>query len=384
MKQLFSFLTLFFLLLSGCAAEQSDSNSSTKNDNQLDSDVRHATGFRFLQQNGLDVIRVLNPWRGGETLFDYVLLPQGATPPATLSDKQMLIQLPLSSPMLISTSHAGLFLALDSGDLITGFSNPDFLYSEELRKRASDGTLARIGPPESLNMELLLQEECDLLMMSATETLPQLFDRLRQVNIPVFLNADWMERTPLGRAEWLRVVGRLIGKQQEADSVFHAIEQSYLRLQEQVSKVEERPSVFVGNNYRGTWYMPGGRSYVAQLLADAGASYVFSTDSSSGSLPLSFETVLETQINTDFWLQPGIHRTIKSLLSEDERYDNLGSLKKGQVYNSTARSNANGSSDYWESGLVKPHLLLQDLVKILHPQRLPDHQLIYFERLSQE
>lgn len=382
MKLLFSLFLLSLLLLSGCAIEQSD--TSKINADQEKTEVRHATGFRFIQQDGLEIIRVANPWRAGETLFDYVLIPEGMSPPASLSDKQIPVQLPLKSPMLISTSHAGLFLALNSGDLMTGFSNPDFLYSESLRKRASDGSLARIGPPESLNMELILQEECDLLMMSATETLPQMFDRLRQVNIPVFLNADWMERTPLGRAEWLRVVGRLVGKQQEADSVFHEIEQAYLNLRERISQVEERPSVFVGNNYRGTWYMPGGKSYVAKLLADAGASYVFSTDSSSGSLPLSFETVLETQLDTDFWLQPGIHRSVKSLLSEDERYENLGSLKKGQVYNSTARTNAGGSSDYWESGLINPHLLLQDLAKILHPQLLPDYQLTYYERLSRE
>ena len=386
MKLLFSFLILSFLLLSGCATEQSDTDSSTNADNQRASDIRHATGFRFIQQDGLDVIRVMNPWRRGETLFDYVLLPEGASPPATLSDKQILVKLPLKSPMQISTSHAGLFLALNSGDRITGFSNPDFLYNEELRTRAADGTLSRFGPPESRNMERILQEECDFLMMSATEALPQLFDRLRQVDIPVFMNADWMERTPLGRAEWLRVVGLLIGKQREADSLFSTIEADYLEIQKLVGRnAGERLSVFTGVNYRGTWYMPGGKSYVAKLLGDAAAEYTWADyDSSSGSLPLSFEQVLQNEIDTHYWLQPGIHTSMKSLLAEDERYGEFAAYKNGNVYNSTARSNANGSSDYWESGLVRPNLLLRDIAKILYPDQLPDHQLMYYERLSQE
>ncbi|MGH1365454.1 MAG: ABC transporter substrate-binding protein [Calditrichia bacterium] len=374
-------LCILVLLLFGCGQEVDMSQQRTV-DKTNTFQTKHARGFTILKQNDLDIIRIYNPWNDHAIYFDYLLIPAGDTIPGTLKHNQITIQLPIESSVLISTSHAGLFNALNCKNVISGFSNPDFLYDAELRQSVADERVKRTGALESLNIELLLDMNCDLLMMSGTATLPPVFKQLRDLNIPVFLNLDWMEQTPLGRAEWIRAVGRLVGKAALADSLFEEIETSYLWLAERVKEIEVSPDVFIGNNYRGTWYMPGGNSYVARLLKDAGAAYYWSEDSSSGSLPLSFETVLETQLNTSFWLQPGIHRSLASLKSEDERYANLTAFQSGNVFNSTARTNSTGSSDYWESGLINPHILLHDIVKILHPQLVPNHTFVFYERLS--
>lgn len=192
-----------------------------------------------------------------------------------------------------------------------------------------------------------------------------------------------MEDTPLGRSEWLKFTALFFNKDEQAETIFSEIADKYERVAQKAKSVKNRPIVFVGFNFKGTWYMPGGKSYVAKYLADAGANYLWSDDKSSGSLPLSFEVVLERAANADYWLNfSQSWNKLKDLVVEDNRYADFKAMKIGNLYNNNARVNENGGNDYWEGGISNPDMVLSDLIKILYPEMLPNHKLFYYHQLN--
>jgi len=176
----------------------------------------------------------------------------------------------------------------------------------------------------------------------------------------------------------------LLGKKEKADSIFGEIEHKYIALCDTLRNrlPEKKANVILGYNYQGTWFMPGGKSYVAQYLADAGAQYPFNTDTSSGSIPLSSELVFKQYSEYPVWLNPGSCRNKKDLLLLDSRYGRFSAFKKSAVYNNNRRSNVKGGNDFWETSPANPHLVLADLVYIFYPQILPDHQLYFYQPLK--
>jgi len=187
-----------------------------------------------------------------------------------------------------------------------------------------------------------------------------------------------MEQTPLGRAEWIKVVGALLNQEAAADSIFLQIESNYLRTKEKIIDIQDKPNVIIGSNYKGIWYMPGGKSFKALLLADAGASYFWDHDSSTGSLALSFEKVVEMQSEADIWIEAPF-RTFEEISAVDQRYGVFKAYKDSMVFNNFGCSNGL-ANDYWEKGLCRPDLILMDLVEILHPDLL-DHKLLFYKKI---
>jgi iron complex transport system substrate-binding protein len=202
--------------------------------------------------------------------------------------------------------------------------------------------------------------------------------------LKVAINSEYMEDTPLGRSEWLKFTALFFNKEKESEKIFATIAKKYEDIAVKARGVKNRPTVFVGFNFKGTWYMPGGNSYVAKYLADAGANYLWSQDQSSGSLPISFETVFERAVNADYWLNlRQSWQTLKDVITEDNRYGDYKAFKIGNLYNNNARVNANGGNDYWQGGISNPDVVLSDLIKIFHPEILKNHQFFYYRKLSQ-
>jgi iron complex transport system substrate-binding protein len=144
---------------------------------------------------------------------------------------------------------------------------------------------------------------------------------------------------------------------------------------------EDKPTVFANTPFGDSWFMPGGQSYLGQLLADAGATYLWADDASTGSIPLDFETVFDQAADADFWVNT-YQTTVADLLATDERFGDFAALENGGVYTNNARINANGGSDYYESGVANPDVILADLIRIFHPDLLPDHDLYFYMPLS--
>ncbi len=195
--------------------------------------------------------------------------------------------------------------------------------------------------------------------------------------------AEYLESSPLGRAEWLKFTALFFNQEAQAEQVFGTIAEDYNALVQITQDLELRPTVFTGFSYDGTWYMPGGKSYVAQLLRDAGATYLWAEIDQTGSLPLDFEAVYDRAARADFWVNVSQDwQSQGDAIAADPRYGEFFALQAGHLFNNNARLNATGGNDYWEGGLINPHLVLADLIKILHPELLPDHELVYYQPLT--
>ena len=207
--------------------------------------------------------------------------------------------------------------------------------------------------------------------------------RLRQSGLNVIYNIEWQEPSILGRTEWIKFIGAFLDKEQMADSLFQSISDNYEELKYEVAQHRDlnQPTIFSGQDYRGTWSLPGGNSYSAQLFRDAGAAYPYANDSSAVSISSTIEEAMIKFSKNDIWV--GVQEnSLEELAQRDSRYTLFDAYKNGNVYNTNKRINATGGNDYWEGAVARPDLLLKDMVKICHPELLPDYELTYMNQLQ--
>lgn len=343
--------------------------------------LTYADGWTIDYFNHYKVITVLNPWQEADETFQYVLVQCG-TPTPDGFDGAQVVEIPAESIITMSTTYLPHLAELGLVDRLVGLDNPQFVNTPAVVAQIEAGAVATIGSGAEVNVERVLELAPALVMTYGTgspenDAHPQLL----AAGVPVAINAEYMEATPLGRAEWIKFTAAFFNAEATAGRVFGDIAQQYEALAEQARATDEQPTVLVNAPFQGTWYMPGGQSYPAQFLEDAGTAYLWADDPNSGSLPLSFETVFEQASTADYWLNPGIATTRDELLALDERLGSFAAFEAGRVYNNNKRLNANGGNDYWESGVTRPHLVLADLVAIFHPELLPDHELYYYQQV---
>jgi iron complex transport system substrate-binding protein len=347
--------------------------------------VQHATGFTVRYYPHYKAVTVRNPWRRTKQMFQYVLVQRGAPAPEGYPKAQR-IEVPVRTMVTMSTTYLPYLDRLGIADRLVGHSALKQVNTPAIVKRIQAGQLVEVGSGAGVNVELLLDVNPDLIMTHAVET-PQhnAHPKLLEAGLKVALNAAYMDTSPLGRTEWMKFVALFFNREATAERLFHDIVAAYERLTNLTRHVQIKPIVFAQAEYQGTWFMPGGNSYQARFLKDAGATYLWADDDSSGSLRLDFEAVFERASKADFWLvnTSGWER-LQDVLAADERYANFAALQQGRVYNNNARLNAHGGNDYWETGVANPHLVLADLIKIFHPELVPDHELIWYRPLKRE
>ena len=226
-----------------------------------------------------------------------------------------------------------------------------------------------------------LQLKPAAVMMSGYNQNDPYAQRVAQAGIPVVFNNEWMESSLLARAEWIRFVAAFYDKEHLADSLFSGIKSRYNSMKEKARAATVHPVVMAGSNFRGTWYVPSGRNFMAKLFADAGASYFYANDTASGSLPLHVETVLKNFSASDVWLNCN-YRTMDELMKADPKNGLFRPVKLHKVYNFNKRLLPSTANDFWESAVARPDLLLSDVIYILHPELLPGYQTVYAEHLK--
>ncbi|MDZ8089974.1 MAG: ABC transporter substrate-binding protein [Nostoc sp. DedQUE12b] len=345
--------------------------------------ITHATGLTVEYHKHYKVVTIKNPWQNANTGFQYVLVQCGTPTPQGFNQTQV-ITVPIKSIVSLSTTHLPHLAKLRVVDKLIGINNSKQVNTPDVLERIKAGKVAQIGNNSNVNIEKLLELNPDLVTTFSTgNSQTDSYAKLTEAGLKVGINAEYMEDTPLGRSEWLKFTALFFNQEEQAEKIFQEITQKYEQVAQKVKSIKNSPTVFVGFNFKGTWYMPGGKSYVAKYLADAGANYIWSDDKSSGSLPLSFEVVLERAANADYWLNfSQSWHNLKDLFAEDSRYADFKAVKTGNLYNNNARVNETGGNDYWESGISNPDVVLSDLIKILHPERLPNHQLFFYRQLS--
>lgn len=382
-NNVFSFIAMIFLVACQSAPDQSLKNktvSSAAMSSSFIPKVKYAQHFSLQKHEDFKAVIVKNPWEEGDTLAAYALYPMGKEAPRT-EWAEFVIPVPIDKVVTTSSPHVGLVGLLGELDKITGVADDRYLYNHYVYEKVSRGEVLQVGSLKDSNLEILLDLFPDLVMKTGVDNVRNEDERLLEAGIPISYNVEWMENNMLARAEWIKYVGAFFAKDEKADSIFRRVESEYLEAREIAREVDFRPEIMTGNNFKGTWYMPGSNNYLTKLIQDAGGEYHFKNEQSTGSLPLSFEVVLDKMIDADYWISPRV-KSLKELEMMDERYTLFKAFKEGNVYTFNKRMSENGGNDYWESGMARPDLILKDVIKIFHPELIPGHELYYYKKLQ--
>ncbi len=343
----------------------------------------HAEGWSVAYHGHFKVLTLHNPWRGAEETFQYLLVQCGAPTPEGFDDTPA-IEVPVRSVAALTSTVLPHLHELGLLERLVAVDRFDYINTAAVREMIDAGAVQEAGTGTGVNTEILIDVDPELIITFAYGNLDyDTHPKLIEAGLPVALTAGYMETSPLGRTEWLKVTALFFNQEKQAERVFGGIVDRYAKMAELAAGVEEKPTVLVGIARRESWRVPGGNSYFARYIADAGGAYLWRDDESTGSIPLSMENVFEAATDADIWLaNTGSWSGAADILAADERYGSLAAVEQGSVYSNNALVNEWGGNDYWETGVANPDLVLADLIKIFHPDLLPEHELIWFHQLD--
>ena len=379
MKKILFLLTI--VLLTACGGQRPPQSwaerlqESTAPDSLV---FRYARLIHVEQREGCRVVYIDNPWMQGKGLHTYVLVPYDAPLPDDLPGGTI-VRTPLRRSVVFTSVHCALIDQLQATAQVAGVADLKYIKVPFVQEGVQSGRIADCGDGMSPVVEKIIDTEADALLLSPFENAGG-YGQMEDINIPIVECAEYMEMSPLARAEWMRFYGMLYGKEKEAEQLFAQVETNYTALKQQAATAADRPSVLVDKMAGSVWYVPGGRSTIGQMLSDANADYPWTDDTHSGSLQLAIETVLERAGESDFWLlryDSPTQLTMLQLLSEKDGYRMVRSVENERVYGCNVTT-----SMFYEETPFRPDLLLQDLIKILHPDipNLPEPR--YYHKIE--
>jgi len=347
--------------------------------------IEYAQGFTVEYFDNYKIVEVLTPWDFSEETFKYVLVQRGTEAPEGIENVDAVVEIPIETIIPLSTTFIPFIEINHQMDTIVAVSDGTYISNETVLKKFADGELPAVGYGATVDVETILNLEPDIIMANGYgfpdyDTHPVLID----AGLTTIINGDYMESTPLGRAEWGKFIALFYNTEKTANEFFSQTVENYNEIVALAADVENKPTVFFNTAWEGTWYMPGGNSYLSLMVQDAGGDYLWKDDPSTSSLYLSFEEVIEVAgENAEIWLHPGgFSFSIADVLLSDERYGEFNALQNGMLYNNNAKLSAMGGNDYFESGVAYPDVILADLFSIFHPDLMPDHELQYYMKLD--
>jgi iron complex transport system substrate-binding protein len=312
--------------------------------------------------------------------LQYVLLKRGTPAPKGFLPAQI-IEIPIRRMILLSHTHIACAMALGVDSTIVGVNEVKYLPDEKILQLIDNQKIKDLGTGGELNAEQVFALQPELIMTSGGSDLKP-YQAFIKSGIKVIPNADWLENSPLGRAEYLKWMALFFNQEKQAERKFQEIESKYLKIKDLAQKARQKPTVICDIPYKSTWYVPGGKSFFAQLLADAQVNYHWQNDSSAASLPLDFEAVYPIALQADYWLNLSVYQTQAEIIAQDRRFQDFKAFQKGELYNNNRQATPKGGNEYYMWGIVHPHLILSDLVKIFHPELLPNYKLVYYKKIG--
>ncbi|MDR2954850.1 MAG: ABC transporter substrate-binding protein [Prevotella sp.] len=371
-------ITLLFsiiLILAGCNKRKPAGQDNTKP--QTEYTVYYAKGFQVKKYDEYTTISVRDPWDTTRMLQTYVLVAKNKNLPANLP-KGTLVRTPLETVVTYNTIHCSTLKELASVDIIKGVCEPQYVKTEEVIAGVKAGSIIDLGMASNPDVEKIIMLSPDAILTSPIKGLA--YGSITNAKIPIIETPDYTEPHPLGRAEWIRFYSLFIDKEQLADSLFNITVTNYNNIKKLASDVSKRPTVFMDMRYMGSWNMPGGGSYLANMLADGGGSYLWADDNTTTFLPLSFEAVLDRAGEADVWLIRYFSPddiTYNSLEKEYKPYSYFRAFKEKNIYGCNT-----SYSTFYADLPIHPDYILKDFVKVFHPDLFPDYQLKYYKALK--
>lgn len=365
----------FFLLLVSCAPKATKTENAQATDSLK---LKYAEGFDIKYFPDYKEVIVYSPWVKASVYARYYLVNDKKTKTPTDGTK---VLIPLKTLAATSVTHFEFLSLLGELQTVSGVCSPQLIYNREINKRIGEGKISDLGDAFNINVEKTLELNPNAVMMSGYNQNDPYALRVSQAGVPVLFNNEWMETSLLARAEWIKFVSAFYNKEKQADSIFSVVDTRYNEIKTKAAEVKVKPNIMAGANFRGTWYMPAGHSFMGRLFADAGANYCYCTDTTSGSLPLNVEIVLKNFSQSDVWLNCSFN-SITDLIKTDSKHALFRPVKLKQVYNFNKRLLPSTANDFWESAVARPDLVLSDVIAILHPELLPGYELVYAEKLK--
>lgn len=338
---------------------------------------KYAQHIKVVKHRLFTVVTLVDPWREGEVLHTYVLVHRKDSARVGRLPEGTLVYTPLMRSVVFTTAHCKLLEYLGCLDQIAGVADLKYILIPSIHERVRLGKIVDCGEGMAPQVEKIIELKPQALFLSPFENSGG-YGKLAQLGAPIIEMADYMETSPLGRAEWMKFYGMLFGQEKRADSLFNVVDSLYQGLKAMAQAWRPGRSILTERKTGSVWYCPGGKSTIGQMIVDANGTYAFSDDKHSGSLPLSFEEVLEKAGESDVWafkFNGGRLMTKKELLAEYHGYDGLKAFRTGQIYQ------CNGSvKPYFEETPFRPDLLLRDFIIMLHPEATALGHLRYYEK----
>lgn len=312
-------------------------------------------------EEGETRVTVRNPWDTTRVLHRYRLIPKSQAGPEAGREVEgwTIVRTPLERAGVYSSVHCALMEELGRANAVAGVCEPEYVNLKFVQEGLRRGTLVNLGSGLDPNLERIMDMKADALLANPFEHSGG-YGRLEQLGIAIIECADYMEPTPLGRAEWMRFYGRLLGRGRQADSLYSATARRYGELRRLAQGTATRPMVLSEMPQGGKWYVAGGRSTMGQLFADAGAAYAFAHLKAAGSVTLSMEQVLDRAAEARFWLIKHYGPVSRRQLVADN--PSLALLGAPIWFCDTSRQ------AYYEETPFHPDLLLEDLIGMFHPE----------------
>ena len=385
-KDLFAFLIIIIGVFTSCNHPQTRLEASGGDTVRFE----YARHLKIVKHQGYSIATLTDPWKQGKILHTYALVPKGKAGDeickAFSSDNNQevtIVRIPITRSVVFTTVHCALLYDLKAESAIKGVCDLQYISIPDIQQRAklpvSDAHhVADCGNSMSSNVEKIIDLKPEAIMVSPFENSGG-YGKLDKLHIPLIEMADYMEESSLGRAEWMKFYGMLFGREKAADSLFNEVKSNYEQLKQKAQTAKQTRSVFTERMMGNVWYVPGGRSVIGGLLQDARARYVFANDTHSGSVALSFESVLDRAGKADIWLfKYNEHpSTLQELLKENAGYGEFKAVKTHQVFACDCTHRP-----YYEEVSFHPDRLLSDVIQIVHPDIAGFAPMHYYQRLK--
>ena len=371
-----AFILASLLLLVSCV---SNKKTSLEAFNQDIYTPEYASGFKILGADNVQstLIQVFNPWQGAKDVeMSYFISRNGEQAPAGFTGPTI----PAGAKQIVcmSSSYIAMLDALGQADRIVAVSGIDYVSNPYII--AHKDSIKDMGP--EMNYELLLGLKPDVVLLYGIgDAQTAVTDKLKELSIPYMYVGEYLEESPLGKAEWMVALSELTDSREKGIEIFSEIPKRYQTLKDLTASVEQRPTVMFNTPWNDSWIMPSTKSYMAQLVNDAGADYIYKENTSNSSAPIGLETAYGLIQKADYWINVGMASTLDELKAVIPKFTDAKSVREKTAYNNNLRLTATGGNEYWESAVVRPDIVLRDLIHIFHPELVSD-SLYYYRHLE--
>ena len=374
MKKTIYILLLLLFILYSCKSEfnQNTNGEIIKN--------KHSTGFEISKIEEGYILKVFNKFNNQETTTHNYLLSSKSN---SESGNNEIINIPVTKVVCLSTTHCAFISQLNKSNTIKGISGLNYIYNDEIRSMIRNSQISEIGFDTQLNIEKIISLNPDVVFAYGIDNNGMsIFQKLDEIGIPIVYIGEFLETSPLGRTEWIKFFACFYDNFDYACEYFDSIESNYNLIKSKIDKNKSHsPEILTNLPWQGTWWVPGANSYFANFIKDAGGTYNIVNTKTKESVPLTIEEVFEKSKNAEIWLNPNQITRKKEIIEADSRLKNFKPLNNCIIYNNNKRTNIFGGNDYFESGILHPDIILQDLGIIFHDIETKD-KLHYYQAIN--